>query len=149
MAKTCIRCGKTGGFIKDSMYVKFQNDDLCPDCAEKLMNDIDNKIIITGTDNINGYEITEYICLESAELIVVTPSISPYYGKMTNCFDNESVLAEKNIKNAKDSVIKKLKRIAYERGGNAIIRADIDYVSFDTNRMAIIANGTIVKLNKL
>lgn len=149
MAKACITCGKTGGFIKDSVYVKYQNNDLCPDCAEKLMNDIDNKIIITGTDNINGYEITEYICLESAELIIATPFIFSFSGNMTDYFDKEPILAEKNIKKAKDCVIKKLKRIAYECGGNAIVRADIDYVNLDANRTAIIVNGTIVKLNKI
>ena len=42
-----------------------------------------------------------------------------------------------------------LKFRAYEKGGNGLIGVDIDYTEFTGNKIGVVLNGTIVKLQKI
>ena len=45
--------------------------------------------------------------------------------------------------------MKLLKYNAYKKGGNAVIGIDIDYTEFSGNRVGLIINGTIVKIEPI
>ena len=50
---------------------------------------------------------------------------------------------------AKDSAIEKLKIKSAQKGGNAIIGVDFDYITFANNMVGVVANGTSVVIKKL
>jgi uncharacterized protein YbjQ (UPF0145 family) len=45
--------------------------------------------------------------------------------------------------------IQKLRFLALRQGGQAVIGIDLDYTEFSSNRIGVVANGTIVKIEKL
>ncbi len=49
MAKKCIKCGATGGFLKDALYVNVKGDDHCPNCAKRYFEEGVKDIQITTT----------------------------------------------------------------------------------------------------
>jgi uncharacterized protein YbjQ (UPF0145 family) len=55
-------------------------------------------------------------------------------------------MAETKLRAAKDQAMNTLKYIAAEKGANAVIGIDLDYTEFSGNRIALIINGTLVKL---
>lgn len=149
ISKTCSECGNKSNLINGLSYISYNDTDLCSSCAQKLIDKIDKEIIITGSDNIEGYKITEYICVEASEIIIGTGMFMEFVGDISDIFEGRSSIFEKNMKAARQTVTKKLKRIAYEKLGNAIIHFDLDYSEISANRMGIIANGTIVKIEKI
>ena len=52
-----------------------------------------------------------------------------------------------NSYTSKKTAFEKLKYFAFEKGGNAVIGIDID--EFSGNRIGVIANGTIVEIEKI
>jgi uncharacterized protein YbjQ (UPF0145 family) len=49
----------------------------------------------------------------------------------------------------KDAAIKKLTLKSAEKGGNAIIGIDFDYLTLISNMIGVVANGTSVKIEKI
>lgn len=67
---------------------------------------------------------------------------------MNLCSSCASKLIEKNIKETRDIVKKRLKSLAYEKEGNAIIKFRFGYEGISANRMIMMASGTVVRISK-
>lgn len=148
MAKICDNCEATGGFFKDDTFINFKGMNLCSSCASKLIEKIDKEIIMTGSEIIEGYKIIEYIDVISTETIIGVGLFMEMVGKATDYFENKSSMIEKNIKKTGDILKKRLKSIAYEKEGNAIIKFRLGYEGVSANRMIMIASGTVVRISK-
>ena len=52
------------------------------------------------------------------------------------------------IEQAKNSSIKKMINNAIKQGGNALIGVSFDYITFSSNMIGVVANGTVVEIVK-
>lgn len=146
MAYVCFSCGEVGGIFKDSSFQKIKLERYCSKCARKYVKDSIEKIIITTTNNIDGYKTINYIDIESVEIVVGTGIFSEFGGDVADFFGTRSTEFEKKLQKAKIAALDSLKYKAFEKGGDAVIAVDLDYTEFSGNRIGLIANGTIVKL---
>jgi uncharacterized protein YbjQ (UPF0145 family) len=144
MAKKCCKCGATGGMLKDALYMKIKGEDFCPACAKQCFDESIEGIFITTTNNIDGYYVIKYIDIESVEIVIGTGVFSEFGGEISDFFGTRSSAFEQKLQKAKRTAFDRLKYLAYEKGGNAVIGIDIDYTEFSGNRIGVVANGTIV-----
>jgi uncharacterized protein YbjQ (UPF0145 family) len=146
MARDCSVCGKNAGFLSSVTFVNINGKEYCAGCAQKHINDSISGIVITTTNNIDNHPVKEYIDIESVEIVVGTGIFSEFGGDVSDFFGARSTGFEKKLQNAKVTALKKLKYLAYQKGGNAVLGIDLDYTEFSGNRIGLIANGTIVKI---
>lgn len=149
MAKECVKCNERGGFLKDALFVNINGDEYCPGCAEKRFYDAIKDIQITTTNNIDGYKVIKYMDIESVEVVLGTGVFSEFGGQISDFFGTRSSEFEQKLQKAKKAAFERLKYLAFESGGNAVIGIDIDYTEFSGNRVGVIANGTIVQIEKI
>lgn len=148
MAKKCVKCGQTGGLLRDALFVSIKGDDYCPNCATKYVTESIKDIHITTTNNIDGYKVSKYIDIESVEIVIGTGIFSEFSGEISDFFGARSSAFEQKLQKAKKAAFEKLKYLAFEKGGNAVIGIDIDYTEFSGNRIGVVVNGTIVSVEK-
>ncbi|OGC76456.1 MAG: hypothetical protein A2Z27_04530 [candidate division Zixibacteria bacterium RBG_16_50_21] len=103
-------------------------------------------MMITTTNNIDGYKVEKYIDIESVEIVVGTGMFSELSGGISDFFGARSGAFELKLQNAKRTALDALRYTASEKGGNAVIAVDLDYTEFSGNRIGLIVNGTIVKI---
>jgi len=107
------------------------------------------EIIMTTTNNIDGYRVRKYIDIESVEIVLGTGIFSEVTAGIGDIFGLRSGAFENKLSGAKRAAMNMLKYRAYEKGGNAVIGVDIDYTEFSGNRVGLIINGTIVKIEPI
>ncbi len=146
MANNCTRCGKSPGFFVKPTFMEIHGKAHCPKCAEAFIDKAISKIIITTTNNIDGYVVSQYVDIESVEIVIGTGMFSEFGGEIADFFGARSTAFEQKLQKAKILAFKRLKYLAYEKGANAVIGVDLDYTEFTGNRIGLIANGTLVKV---
>lgn len=135
--------------LSDSDYV-------CPRCTsiiaeehrqrtEKL-KEAAKRILVTTTPRVDGYYVAKYIGIESVEFVIGTGMFSEISGSIADFFGSRSSAFENKLQEAKRYAMDALKCIAAEQGANAVIGIDLDYSEFSGNRVALVINGTLVKL---
>lgn len=136
-SKICNMCNFT---FQDTFFVG--SNEYCEPCLRKLI-----KSVITSTTNtIENASILEYIGVESAEIVIGTGIWSELTSSFQDIFGSRSTEFEKKLNKAKLTNIDKLKLTALQKGANAVIGMDLSYTEFSSNRIAIIASGTLVKI---
>ena len=65
MAKVCEKCGSKGGLLKDSLFSSINGKDYCKECANIYLKECIDSIIITTTNNIDGYKVRKYLGIET------------------------------------------------------------------------------------
>ncbi len=151
MSRKCKVCGgqETGkGFFAEPGHIieTIKGEDYCVECANKYIKDCLNKILMTTTNNIDGYKVKRYIGIHSVEVVIGTGIFSEFGGEISDFFGRRSTTFEKKLAEAKVVALDKLKYKAFEDDGNAVIGVDLDYTEFSGNRIGLIANGTIVEI---
>ena len=147
--KQCSKCGQTGGLLKSIFFATIKGEEYCSSCAQRYIDEIVKNIKVTTTNNIDGYKVVDYIDIDSVEVVIGTGPFSEFGGEIADFFGSRSTAFEQKLKNAKQAAFKKLKLNAHEKGGNAVIGIDIDYTEFSGNRIGVVANGTIVRIEKI
>lgn len=152
MAKNCEVCSKqlglfaTNGILIDGRL-------LCFDCHKAFLlknkeeiNARTKEVIITTTNNIDGFRVQKYIDIESIEIVIgtgvfmeITTSIEDFFGARSSGF-------EKKLADAKKAAMDLLRLAAVQKKGNAVIGIDLDYTEFSGNRIGLTINGTIVEI---
>lgn len=107
------------------------------------------EIIVTTTNHIDGYRVKKYIDIESVEIVLGTGIFSEVTAGVGDIFGLRSSAYEGKLSNAKKTAMNLLKYNAYKKDGNAVIGIDIDYTEFSGNRVGLIINGTIVKIEPI
>lgn len=114
---------------------------------------IDNKEryekFITTAYSFEGYKITEYLGLVSGEAVLGTGFISELGAGISDFFGSSSELFANKMTSVKKAATARLLNESIKKGGNAIIAVDFDYVTFSNNIIAVSANGTAVKIEKI
>ncbi|QDT11022.1 heavy metal-binding domain-containing protein [Planctomycetes bacterium K23_9] len=131
----------------------------CPDCGHlskpvetNVPSDTEflerhaSKVIVTTTNHIEGCLVTEYLGIESVEFVIGTGIFSEFTTQIEDFFGARSSAFEGKLQAAKNQAFKTLRLIAAQKGANAVIGIDLDYAEFSGNRIALMLNGTLVKV---
>lgn len=154
MAKEiCADCGKEKKPL-DSYYTKLKKGGtVCEKCANirraEKKRKIEESVILTTTNNVDGYRVVEYIGIGSVEVVIGSGLISEFGAGIADILGGRATDFEKKLKKGKEASLLKLKYEASELGGNAVIGVDLDFTEFASNMIGVIANGTIVKIEKI
>lgn len=142
----CQRCGKS---FDDRQSRKIRGQTVCPDCARQAIDIAQQEVILTTTSNIEGYAIRQYLGIESVEIVIGTGVVSEFTSAITDFFGERSSAFEKKLAHAKSAAIQRLKTVAFQKGANAVVGMDIDYTEFAANRIGVVVNGTLVRIEPL
>ena len=103
-------------------------------------------VIVTTTNNVEGYTIQKYLGIESVEIVIGTGVISEFTSAITDLFGERATAFERKLSDAKHVALQRLQMIAVQKGANAIVGVDIDYTEFQANRIGVVLNGTLVNI---
>lgn len=103
-------------------------------------------IILTTTPGVEGRRVTGYLGIESVEIVVGTGLFSELTGDLADFFGKRSKAFEGKLRDAKDLAFRMMRERALEAGADAVVAIDLDYTEFSGNRVALILNGTLVRL---
>lgn len=154
----CSRCGKSYGGIMAALNTDLARP-ICPECEaaqaeEKRKAEAERreaseraaKVLLTTTPGVDGCRVISYLGIESVEVVMGTGVFSELSGDIADFFGQRSKGFESKLQQAKDLAFRLLREKAYRRGANAVIAVDMDYAEFSGNRVALIVNGTLVRL---
>lgn len=110
---------------------------------------MNKKMLMTSGYNFEGYTITEYLGVFSGECALGTGFLSSLGAGISDILGTNSKMYSNKLKEAKEYALDQLQNQITEAGGNAIIGLDIDYVSFSSDIMGVVASGTAVKLGEI
>lgn len=113
-----------------------------------LKNLAEKQLLTTGYD-FSGYKIVQYLGVISGEVVLGTGFLSEFSASFSDLFGEEYGAFADKLETAKDASIKKLTLKSAEKGGNAIIGVDFDYITFASNMIGVVANGTSVVIERL
>ena len=105
------------------------------------LRELAKQVILTTTHTIDGHRVRKYLGIESVEFIIGTSLVSEmtFFGRRSTAFESK-------LQEAKKTAFDTLAMIAAERGANAILGVDVDYVEFNDNRLGLVVNGTLVEI---
>ncbi len=108
-----------------------------------------NFIMLTTGFNFEGYMITKYQEVISGECVLGTGFLSEFNASIADLTGTSSNLFSQKLREAKQQAINQLEFACYMTDCNAIIGVDFDYISFSSNMIGVVANGTAVKIEKM
>lgn len=109
---------------------------------------VDTYMLTTGYD-FSGYTITKYIGVVSGQVVLGTSFLSEFSAAFADFFGEQSNLFANKLETAKNAAIEKLITASADKGGNAIIGVDFDYITFHGNMIGVVANGTSVVIQEI
>lgn len=135
----CSVCGRKTEteFIRDKEY-----------CKSDFIDYI-NKVILSSTQLLDGYRIKEYVGIETATIVIGTGVLAEFTSDISDFFGARSSAFERKLVDAKNGALDRLKLVARSRGANAVIGVSINFTEFTSNRIGLMAYGTIVKVDKV
>lgn len=108
---------------------------------------IESYMITTGYD-FNGYKIKKYMGIISSQVVLGTGFLSEFSASFADIFGEESNKFAEKLETAKNAALEKLIIKSVDKGGNAIIGIDFDYITFHGNMIGVVANGTNVVIEE-
>lgn len=109
---------------------------------------LENYMLTTGYD-FSGYRITKYIGIVSGQVVLGTGFLSEFTASFADFFGEESNMFAEKLEKAKNAAIEKLIIKSADKGGNAVIGVDFDYITFHGNMIGVVANGTSVIIEEI
>lgn len=109
---------------------------------------IETYMLTTGYE-FSGYKITKYIGVISGQVVLGTGFLSEFTASFADFFGEESNKFAEKLETAKNAAVEKLIIKSADKGGNAIIGIDFDYITFHGNMIGVVANGTSVVIEKI
>lgn len=108
---------------------------------------LENYMITTGYE-FNGYKIIKYNGVISGQVVLGTGFLSEFTASFADFFGEESNKFAYKLETAKNAAVEKLIMKSADKGGNAIIGVDFDYITFHGNMIGVVANGTSVVIEE-
>lgn len=107
-------------------------------------------MIVTTTNSIDGYEITEYTGIVFGEVIAGVDFFRDIGASFSNFFGGRSKCYEEELGNSRKKALEELEQRAKDIGANAVIGVDIDYevLGTDNGMLMVTASGTAVRIRK-
>ena len=102
------------------------------------------RILVTTTPALEGYRITRYIEVVSAETILGTGFFSELAAWAADLLGTESRALGWKTRTARESSLRKLRERALEVGADAVIGTSFAYSSNSRSMVSVIVTGTAV-----
>lgn len=100
-------------------------------------------MLTTGYD-FAGHTIVAYKGVISGQVVLGTGFLSEFTASFSDFFGTQSNRFSDKLEKAKEASIQKMIEKSVEKGGNAVIGVDFDYITFSNNMVGVVANGTSV-----
>lgn len=114
---------------------------------DRLTKQKHDSIIMTTTNNIDGFVVAKYICIESVEIVLGTSLFSEISGTLSDIFGTRSSVFESKMQKAKQAAFDTLRDRAVACNADAVIGIDVDYTTYTRDLIGLVVNGTCVKLD--
>lgn len=101
---------------------------------------------IATSYKFDGYKISNYFGIASGNTVIGTGFLSEGRAAVSDTFGMEDDSFSNKLEQAKNSSIQKMINNAIKQGGNAIIGVSFDYITFSSNMIGVVANGTVVEI---
>lgn len=103
------------------------------------------RVLVTTTPALEGYCITGYIEVVSAETVLGTGFFSEVAAWAADLFGAESGAIARKIAAARESSLRKLRERALKLGADAVIGTSVVCSSNSRSMVSVIATGTAVR----
>lgn len=143
----CFECGNPIALVPNKKDQEVNSKQLTIHQENELKELIDSFKMTSGF-NFEGYTITHYIKVISAETVLGTGFLSEFSASFSDFFGIENERFSNKLEMARESSTQKLIKKAIQLNANALIGIDFDYVNFSGNIIGVIANGTSVTIKK-
>ncbi|WBL44984.1 YbjQ family protein [Algoriphagus halophytocola] len=105
-------------------------------------------MIVTTTNSLDGYSITDYLGIVSGETIIGANVFKDFFASITDIVGGRSAAYERVLREAKATAMSEMEMQARAFGANAIIGIDLDYETIRDGMLMVTASGTAVKILK-
>jgi uncharacterized protein YbjQ (UPF0145 family) len=106
-------------------------------------------MLITTTNNLEGYQIDEYLGIVSGETIIGANVFKDFFASITDIVGGRSSAYERVLREAKATAMAEMEIQARSFGANAVIGIDLDYETIRDGMLMVTTSGTAVKISKL
>ena len=108
-------------------------------------------MLISTTDTLMGYEITDYLGIVTGETITGANIVRDVMATVTDYVGGRSAAYEEEVGRARESALDELRDRARVKGADAVVGVSLDYETIGSRGAMIMvtASGTAVKLRKI
>ncbi|MHA7128304.1 YbjQ family protein [Algoriphagus namhaensis] len=106
-------------------------------------------MIITTTNSLDGYAVTEYLGIVSGETIIGANVFKDFFASITDIVGGRSGAYERVLREAKATAMTEMELQAKTFGAQAIIGIDLDYETIRDGMLMVTVAGTAVRIQKL
>ena len=105
----------------------------------------ENKMIVTTTPIVEGYQIADYKGIVVGEAILGANVFRDIFAGITDIIGGRSGAYEASLGEARETALRELEERAKAKGANAVVGVDLDYEVIN-NMLMVSASGTAVVL---
>lgn len=151
MGTSCSSCNKNLGIF--STTIEKEGKHYCSECYNKMKADNEktkderlSKAIVTTTNTLEGFTVIKYLGTVSAFSISALDMFEDWFADFRDWWGGKSSGYAKKFANLQYDVEAKLKFLAIERGGNAVIGANfnIGFVETNTGEKKLLSNSNVI-----
>ncbi len=106
----------------------------------------DDALLITTTNNFDGFKIKEYLDIVSGEAVMGANIIRDFFASVTDVIGGRSGQYENRFRRAKEIALSEMAVQAKTKEANAIVGVAIDYEMVRESMMMVSVHGTAVKI---
>ncbi len=108
-------------------------------------------MLTSTTDNLQGYEITDYLGIVTGETISGADIIRDFMATVTDYVGGRSAAYEEILEKARESSLTEMVDRAHRKNANAIVGVSLDYevVGSRGAMLMVTAAGTAVRVRKI
>ena len=141
----CFVCCKSLGKLGTIHF--YDGQPLHKKCLDQAVADLKMRILLTGTHHIEGRRIVEYLDVISGEMVIGTGLFSELNANWADFSGGESGAFRGKLGEAKNMALQRLRGAALALGANAVVAVDLEFAAFSSNKIAVVASGTAVKVD--
>jgi len=103
-------------------------------------------MIVTTTNSVEGYRITDYRGVVVGEAIMGANIVRDFFASVTDVIGGRSGAYEGKLRDAREVAFNELRQHAQELGANAVVGVDLDYEVVGESMLMVSVSGTAVVL---
>ncbi|MEM6372661.1 MAG: heavy metal-binding domain-containing protein [Pseudomonadota bacterium] len=103
-------------------------------------------MILTTTNSVEGYKITDYKGIVVGEAIMGANVVRDFFASVTDIVGGRSGAYETKLKDARDEAMREVEERAAAVGANAVVGIDLDYEVVGDSMLMVSVSGTAVVL---
>ncbi len=103
-------------------------------------------MILTTTNSVEGYKITDYKGIVVGEAIMGANVVRDFFAGVTDIIGGRSGVYESKLQDARDTAMAELEQRASGMGANAVVGIDLDYEVVGDSMLMVSVSGTAVVL---